>query len=331
MHLLVLQSFGKESEYRRALLTILSFWAWYSGPAERVRTVLFTDQPEFFKPLVGDLPVEYVQLTPEKIKVMRGGIDFLHRMKIAVIEEAFHLHPGADILYVDSDTFFTRDALTWMESFRPGRSFMHLLEYQFGECRDMPLPAGETFRAYLNYLENNKLHTSKGEEQFGAHSESWNAGVMGLPAKASAWISDVYAITEQSYPSTLNHASEQYAFSLVLKTRSELLPCDQYVYHYWYRVKKQIVDLLLAEAFSGDFQRVPLADKLQLAKQLTQQLPETFEHHILMLRDNAVQAFTDNRFTEGYRHAFRALSKSPFNPQFIKDVLYHAKRHLASS
>jgi hypothetical protein len=261
---------------------------------------------------------------------MRGSIDFLHRMKIALIEEAFQLYPDANIRYVDSDTFFTADALTWMESFQPGRSFMHLLEYQFEECRNMPLPAGETFRAYLKFLEENKFRTSKGEEKFGARSESWNAGVMGLPAEVSAWIPDVYAITEQAYPMTLNHASEQYAFSLILQTRTKLTPCDQYVYHYWYRVKKQIVDLLLVDAFSTDFQSATLQEKLRIAKLLTQQLPDIFEQHILMLRDNAVQAFTDNRFSEGYRHALRALRKSPFNPQFIKDVLHHAKRHLAN-
>jgi len=42
---LALQSFGRENEYRRALLTICSYWV-YAGADAPV--VLFTDKPEWF-------------------------------------------------------------------------------------------------------------------------------------------------------------------------------------------------------------------------------------------------------------------------------------------
>lgn len=329
MKLLVTQSFGRESEYRRAIFAVLSFWAWYSGPAEEVQTIVFTDNPDYFKRYITQVNVRYVALTPDKIKAMRGNIDFLHRMKIALIEESFSLYPGADMLYVDSDTFFTTDALPWIKEFKPGRSFMHLFEYKFETCRDMPLPAGETFRAYLNLIENTGFTISTGVTRFAADTESWNAGVMGLPAQVAQWLPDVYALTEQSYPQTQNHASEQYAFSLILQTRTELLPCDEYVYHYWYRVKKQITDILLDKQLGDAFVKLSWAEKMSAIKRMTREFPVAYESHELMLRDNAIQAFTSDQFASGYKHAFRALSKSPFNPQFIKDVLYHAKRHLA--
>lgn len=328
MHLLVTQSFGRENEYRRALFTILSFWAWYSGPASQVKTVLFTDAPDFFRPYLTDIEVEYVLLTPDKIRVMRGQIDFLHRMKIALIEEAFQRNPGAHMLYVDSDTFFTADALPWIQAFRPGRSFMHLLEYPYEECRNLPLPMGVTFHAFLRLIEEQSFQTSRGTEHYTPQQESWNAGVMGLPAETLAMIPDVYQLTDQFYPPTQNHASEQYAFSLVLQTRTEMERCDQYVYHYWYRVKKQITDLILAEYFTPQFRSQPWAEKLRVAREITQRLPQDYERHPLMLQDNAVQAFNEDRFKEGYRQAWLALRKSPFTPSFLKDVLYHAKRHI---
>jgi len=331
MHLLVTQSFGRENEYRRALFAILSFWAWYSGPAERVKTVLFTDAPDFFRPYLVDLPVDYVLLTPEKIREMRGDIDFLHRMKIALIEEAFERHPGADMLYVDSDTFFISDALPWMNAFQPGRSFMHLLEYIYEECRTLPLPMGLTFHAFLALLESQSFKTSRGLEQYSAAHESWNAGVMGLPADTLSMIPDVYQLTDQFYPPTHNHASEQYAFSLILQTQSQLQACNEYVYHYWYRVKKQITDLVLAVAFDASFQHNPWNEKLAVVRNLVCRLPTLYQEHPLMLQDNAVQAFNQNRFKEGYQHAWLALRKSPFKPTFLKDVLYHAKRHITKA
>jgi hypothetical protein len=88
---LVIQSFGRDNEYRRAILTILSFYAHSSLKREETKVLLFTDMPAYFSTFLEGLPVEYVLLTPEKIKSMRGEIDFLHRMKIAVIEEAFKI------------------------------------------------------------------------------------------------------------------------------------------------------------------------------------------------------------------------------------------------
>jgi hypothetical protein len=331
MHLLVTQSFGREGEYRRAMLTILSFWARYSGPADQVKTVLFTDAPDFFRSYLTDIEVDYVLLTPEKILEMRGGIDFLHRMKVALIEEAFHRHPGAHMLYVDSDTFFTADALPWIKSFQAGRSFMHLLEYPYEACRNLPLPMGVTFHAFLNLIESKSFQTSLGTEEYTSTQESWNAGVMGLPAETLAMIPDVYQLTDQFYPPTQNHASEQYAFSLILQTRTELRPCDQYVYHYWYRVKKQITDLILADTLDTRFKGKSWVEKLALVKQLTSELPVLYKKHPLMLQDNAVQAFNENRFKEGYQKAWQALRKSPFTPAFLKDVLYHAKRHITQA
>lgn len=108
MKLLVTQSFGRTSEYKRVILSVLSFWALYSGDKNNVITVLATDKPDYFKPYFEGIPVEYIILNPEKIKKMRGEIDFIHRMKIAIVDEAFQRYIGADILYVDSDTFSKR-------------------------------------------------------------------------------------------------------------------------------------------------------------------------------------------------------------------------------
>src|SRR5689334_14514320 len=105
---LVLQSFGRENEYKRAILTIWSYFACSTAPLPASRVLLFTDNPGYFTAWFGGLPVSYVHLTPEKIKQMRGSIDFLHRMKIALIEESFQTLEG-NILYADSDTFFTAD------------------------------------------------------------------------------------------------------------------------------------------------------------------------------------------------------------------------------
>ncbi|WP_143434800.1 hypothetical protein [Hymenobacter roseosalivarius] len=106
MNLLVIQSFGRESEYRRALFSVLSFITFYRGDLALFEIVVFTDRPKYFEPYLKGVRVQYICLTQNKIASMRGHIDFVHRMKIAAIEEAFGLYAEANILYVDSDTFF---------------------------------------------------------------------------------------------------------------------------------------------------------------------------------------------------------------------------------
>ena len=98
---LVIQSFGNETEYRRAVLTVLSYYAFHRKQAQN--TILYTDNPAYFSSLLQGLPVRFELLTPERIREMRGEIDFLHRMKIAMIEHAFEVS-GEDILYTDLET-----------------------------------------------------------------------------------------------------------------------------------------------------------------------------------------------------------------------------------
>ncbi|TGD82987.1 hypothetical protein [Hymenobacter wooponensis] len=331
MYLLVTQSFGKESEYRRAVFAVLSFWARYSGDKKVVKTVIFTDNSTFFQQYLSDIDVHYVHLTPEKMKSMRGRIDFLHRMKIALIEETFLLYPEATILYIDSDTFFIEDATLWMKSFTPGKSFMHLLEYPFESCREAPLPAGQTQRAFLNLIESKTFITSQGVESYTAQQASWNAGVMGLPYQVASWLPDVYSLTDEFYPPSKSHGSEQSAFSLILQTRTQLEPCDQYVYHYWHRVQKEIIDSLLPTYLNKQFQSRNIEKKLYDIKKYSTSLPILFATHHLAIKDHAIQSFNEKKYKLGYYYSFKLLCQFSIDMAFLKDLLYHSKQFFAQS
>jgi hypothetical protein len=325
----VIQSFGRENEYKRAILTVLSFYAHCSLPKEQTRVLFFTDQPEYFSNYLQGLPVEYVLLTPEKIKQMRGEIDFLHRMKIAVIEEAFNKAEG-NILYADSDTFFINDPAFMLDQLTPAKSFMHLLEYPFESLRDFPLPTGKTARAFVHLIENKVFYGADGREiKLSTQDISWNAGVMMFHSSHARFIPDVYALTDQFYPETSNHASEQFAFSIMLQKNTTINACDNVIYHYWYRTKKNIVDLLLEQKFNSQWAALLLQKKIEDVKNWSIKLPSVFKNHILTVQDNAIQAFNENKFREAYLWSIKAFLKKPFlDKSFLKDVAYHTKRLL---
>lgn len=321
---LVTQSFGKESEYRRAIFMIWSFW---SKSSATIKVILFTDAPDYFDSYFKNRDVQYVKLTPDKVLAMRGSINFLHRMKIAMIEEAFNLQVNSNILYADSDTFFIDDPSPLLKELAPSKSFMHILEYAFEEIRNMPLPAGKTFRDFVSLLERQNFKLADGSDiKIQTSQSSWNAGVMLLHHSHKAFIQDVYALTNQFYSATSNHASEQYAFSIALQDRTSLQPCSHISYHYWYRVKKNIMDAFLTDRINARWANLPDAEKISSIGKWISFLPSYFDNHVWMLRDNAIQAFNDGKLKVAFTWSLRAVLRNPFDIQFIKDVSYHTKR-----
>jgi len=322
---LVIQSFGKEYEYRRAILTIYSFYAHYGWPTT-ARVILFTDNEAYFKPYLEPFAVDYIFLSPEKIKTMRGAIDFLHRMKIALIDEALQ-RSNDKIFYVDSDTFFIANPESVEKAVAPDVAFMHLKEYDFASLKDKPLPAGKTFRAFYELIVSQRFRGANSDDlEVLPGAESWNAGVMALHPAQRAWLADVYALTDQFYPATHNHASEQYAFSIVLQQRAKLRPCDDVVYHYWYRIEKRIADLWLGKHIQLDWCALPVQRRLDDIRKMTGILPAQFANHLLMIQDRAIQSFNENKFAEGRHYAFRALLRKPWDIKFLRDVAYHLRR-----
>jgi hypothetical protein len=323
---LVLQSFGREYEYKRAVFTILSFFAHSSLPVVKTKVILFTDNPGYFEKFLKGLPVEFVLLSEEKIKSMRGEIDFLHRMKIALIEEAFAITNGP-VFYTDSDCFFIADPKPVVEQVSEHKAFMHLLEYPFvKEVEDKTATYKNFYELIIH--ENFKLTDGSSFTVTPQHC-SWNAGVMVFHPSHARFIPDVYFLTDQFYPRSGSHASEQYAFSLVLQERVELQPCDHIVYHYWYRIKKQIVDEFLHKRLTKNWSELSLREKLKEVRGWTLLLPGYFKRHVWMTRDHAIQAFNKNKFSEGYRWAAKAFLQKPLDSiGFLKDSFYHLKRHL---
>ena len=321
---LVTQSFGGENEYRRAIFMIWSFWAHSLASA---KVILFTDRPDYFDPYFLGKEVEYVMLTPSKMKLMRGRIDFLHRMKIAVIEEAFS-RSNTSLLYADSDTFFTADPSVLLAKLSPTDAFMHTREYAFEEIRNMPLPGGKTAQDFVALIDSNIFELADGSAlKVPTQHWSWNAGAMLFHQSHAALLPNVYALTDQFYPATRNHASEQYAFSIIMQNKTILHSCEEIIYHYWYFVKKQIVDKFLENNLDW-LLHANAEEKINMILKWTQYLPLAFDRHIWMLRDQAIQAFHENKFAKGLRFAAWATLKNPFSIAFTLDVGHHIKRWL---
>lgn len=121
----VILSYGSETEYRRAIFTILSLFSWTEDYSDKYRVLLYTDRPDFFFSYLAPVSVNYVTLSSEKLKEMMGETGFIHRRKVAVIDSTFENYPGEDLIFVDSDTFFISCPSILMHAFKREESYMN--------------------------------------------------------------------------------------------------------------------------------------------------------------------------------------------------------------
>lgn len=322
---LVFQSFTSKNEYFRAVFSIWSFFVHSSIDKENCRVFLFTDNPEFFEDYLKPLPIVYVFLSGEKQRELRGEIDFFHRIKIGIIREALEA-TKQKILYCDSDTFFISDPAWIFDQVSKDQVVMHCLEYNFRErmTRKSP-PAMEKF---LQFISETTFRFGKDREFcVDINDCSWNAGVMAFDPEHLPLFNQVYNLTDLFYKGSASHASEQFAFSIVMQNNAQLVPCEKSVYHYWYRIKKTIADEIFAGFFNDQWETADENFKLESVSRLCDNLNDLLDHHIYMIRDNAIQAFNLNKFYQAYGYTLKALLKDPFDFLFIRDVLYHSRRY----
>lgn len=321
MQYLVLLSYGRESEYRRAIFTVLSFWARYHGPREAVGTILFTDNPGFFQPYLADLPVDYVPLAAEQRRAMQGPHDYAFRVKIGILDEVQQVHPGSSLLYCDSDTFFTADPTLLLRCLAAGTAFMHQPEYTFEEAVGIysSFDQAEYPRRFLELIASRTFSVGGSQRQFFRSQQAWNSGVLGLPPAAAQLMPDVYALTDAFYEGTGWFVAEQLAFSLALPARLPLLRSDQYVFHYWGPRQKQLMDSRLAHLLTPAFGQRPLPERLAAVRPLTGRWRRQVE--LDKVREGSLYAFGKGQLLAGAKYAAKALLHAPLDLSFPKQVI----------
>jgi len=322
----ILLSFGKEYEWKRGVFAILSFWSWFEGNKDNVRTIVYTDNPEYFKAYLSDFDITYVHTSLEEIRDIKsksGGNMF--RIKIAVVERTFLQYPEDDLLYVDTDTFFRTNPQSLLEEIKPGQSFMHLQERTFEDAVDWAkwenngiIDFQQFPKLFIKHIESKSFTIKNQEVNFNRFQFMWNAGVLGLNKEIASYIPNIYALNDEFYDKTVWRLSEQTAFSLVLETVSHLYEAVDYINHYW-SYKKQ-VDLRLKELLTDSFKKLNLNSKQTVVKEFIQKL-EKFLYHEKMISQTR-DSFREKDFKSALKFGAKVFSSVPLNDDLVKSIKY---------
>ena len=147
---------------------------------------------------------------------------------------------------------------------------------------------------------------------------------------------DVFLLTDVFFKASNWHISEQLAFSLILQTRSKLIPAENTIYHYWSGSEKTAVDALVTDVLTSKFATIPLNQKLLKIKIFVEKLPTLIKEYLLKnpqieleeTRARAIYSFQIKDFNTAYTYSFQYLRKKPLDKTFIKNFLYYTKQRL---
>jgi hypothetical protein len=219
---LIYQAYGNPDILNEALFSLLS----YLRQPACATAVIYTDNPAHFQAVLGELAsIAYVTIPASQWREWRGEIDFVHRVKIKVLQHATTHYVG-QLLYVDTDTIFTLPLASLFAALERGERFMHLNEGRLGD--------GNSLNRKINRaLQRANGSPALGGRIIGPQTQMYNAGVLGFRSRDAPLLAEVLTLTEQLYLLYPKHVMEQLAFNVVWAQAGPVYEATKWVHHYW--------------------------------------------------------------------------------------------------
>jgi hypothetical protein len=319
---IVLLAYGSDTEYKRTIFCLKTFWAWFAGNPLDVKTIIYTDLPDYFPEYLSGLDVEYYSLTANRLSDMLGNTDYIHRRKVCVVKLTFEQYADADILFLDSDTFFHGQSSTLLKLIKPGFSIMHKKEFTLEEGLKLFTSFGKEKEPldFTDLVENTSFTIGHETVSFNRNSLCWNSGVLGMTNNLKEVIADTLYLTDSFYINSRWFISEQWAFSLVLEHQTTILASDAYVTHYWGKRQKRLMDKLIstsgclknhADYGSAYFRKLSLQWKKQVINDV--------------MKEEVLVALRSKNWSYALKATVKAVLKSPFNIQLFGELYRNEK------
>ncbi|RYZ17338.1 MAG: hypothetical protein EOP49_50745, partial [Sphingobacteriales bacterium] len=126
---IVFQAYGQTGILQECAFALLTLCRQHTREElADVEICIYTDNPAFFRSFKDCwLDLRFREVNPELIRKWRGEIDFLHRVKIEILKDFVAGRVG-QVLYLDTDIYFTRPVTGIFEDIADGIIYMHIME-----------------------------------------------------------------------------------------------------------------------------------------------------------------------------------------------------------
>ena len=233
---------SQERYLRQTVFSILSYQQFLKTSNLEHRIIVFTDNPDFFKPL-GVI----THLVSESQKVeWKGAINFIHRMKIMVMIEAKEKHEGK-LLFIDSDNYAIHDPTDFLHAWNEDKVIMEKLEYVLQKPADL---VGKKYKRFF------KKSSVFGQPNYSVdmNQQCWNSGIIGIPGSGKKLLPEILSVCDDMHSKFQKHLSEQMAFSIVLGKHYEVQAFKPFTFHWFGRGQaiNRTIDRVLVDYPNGN-------------------------------------------------------------------------------
>jgi len=221
---LVYQAYGSTDILHECIYSILSFYK--TNPYSNTYIVVYTDSKSYLQSYLGK-KISYQQIDQDRINIWKGKIDFVHRVKIKILQDFILNHEG-NLLYTDTDTLFCSDTSGIYKNIEDGKLYMHQNEGRIGDENNTIM------RKVNRFFKSNVLtERIKIPPETIANLSMYNAGVLGFKTDQKHILSNSLVFTDSIYPRFPKHIVEQLAFSLYMQASGPVYEAKEEIFHYW--------------------------------------------------------------------------------------------------
>ncbi|SFC62272.1 hypothetical protein SAMN05421780_107140 [Flexibacter flexilis DSM 6793] len=220
----IMQAYGHVGILNEAKYALLSFLA--GTPADKLpQIIIYTDQPAFFK--LFEHYVTFKAIDKQLIKEWSGEINFVHRVKIKMLQDFWATHTHGNLLYTDTDVTFLKSVPALFEAIEQGTFLMHVSEGAISPKSNLTIS-----RLYKFFKTNPKELAHFWAAADPTTLQMYNAGVLGM--NSGMLLEDVLRLTDDMYKIFERHIVEQFAFSYYAQTKApKLMVVNDFIFHYW--------------------------------------------------------------------------------------------------
>lgn len=218
-HYLIYQAYGKAEIFHEAIYSIHSL---LKRPSSlNFQIIVVTDNSKFFKQYLNN-NIIYHEVTNDQIKQWRGSIDFVHRVKIEVLQMLSKQYSGS-FLYVDTDIYFLNEIASLFDLIDEGKTIMCFKENAINKGKNV-----------LYRRLNHFIQSKKNDSVITSDTIMYNAGVLGFNSNFFPLLDSVKSLTDQVYLKHPTFIIEQLAFSYYLQQHGNVIETEgKWVFHYW--------------------------------------------------------------------------------------------------
>lgn len=228
--ILLYQAFGNRNVFNQVLFSLLTLHFHVKEKTKDLPIVIYTDNPNFFSKYKSEFNLKIEILNAQKLEAFKGKQRFIHRVKVCVIKDCFEKYKS-NILYLDSDTYFTESLIPLFDKISKTTSIMNSNDYNLIEADD--LYENDDWLLIRKAIRNFDYNIENENVRIPLSTRMWNAGVIGISYDNRHLLDGILCLTDQIFQNKPVFTAEQFAFSYYLQNNTDLISSGNIIFHYW--------------------------------------------------------------------------------------------------